>query len=91
MSRGVSHLPPVRHVSLSERSVCARVCVSVESRVRAERVQRAIVRGYFQAHGERNYQRRFSFPVAFWDIFLPILGLVGVQQGFARLLFLGVP
>ena len=85
MSRGVSHLPPVRHVSLSERSVC----VSVESRVRAERVQRAIVRGYFQAHGERNYQRRFV--PSFWDIFLPILGLVGVQQGFARLLFLGVP
>ena len=46
---------PARHVSLSERSVC----VSVESRVRAERVQRAIVRGYFQAHGERNDQRRF--------------------------------
>ena len=55
MSRGVIHLPPVRHVSLIERSVC----VSVESRVRAERVRRAIVRGYFQAHGERNYQRRF--------------------------------
>ena len=66
------------------------MCVSVESRVRAERVQQAIVRGYFQAHGERNYQRRFVRR-AFWDIFLPILGLVGVQQGFARLLFLGVP
>ena len=43
-------------VSLSERSVC----VSVESRVRAERVQRAIVRGYFQAHGEQNCQGRRS-------------------------------
>ena len=33
-----------------------------------------------------------SFRLAsFWDVFLPILGLVGVQQGFARLLFLGVP
>ena len=47
------------------------------------------MQGYFQAHGERNYQRRFV--PSFWDIFLPILGLVGVQQGFARRLFLGVP
>ena len=72
-------------MSLSERSVC----VSVESRVRAERVQRAIERGYFQAHGERNYERRFVS--VFWGHLSPILGLVGVQQGFARLLLLGVP
>ena len=56
----------------------------------AAEIRRVIVRGYFQAHGEQNCDKAAVFDrPSFMDIFLPVLGLVGVQQGFARLFFFG--